>query len=163
MNTCGTLATTGKMALPNFSLPMADESRASPSLSRDSNWLVECIKFAYEKHNLPVPEGVKGHQTCKMAVTYADMAGSDPQTICEAATWRNSITFARFYLLDSVANSDAEFGRRVLIHPSAASLGRISHTSEETFPPVDELNSNPDAFPLAVAPVLPNMTLAGVM
>ena len=36
---------------------------------RLSNWLVECIKFAYEKHDLPVPDGVKDNQTCKMAVT----------------------------------------------------------------------------------------------
>ena len=34
-----------------------------------SNWLVQCIKFAYEKHDLPVPGGVKDHQTHKMAVT----------------------------------------------------------------------------------------------
>ena len=50
-----------------------------------SNWLVECIKFAYDKNDLPVPnrtQGVKGHQTHKMAVTYADMAGADPQAIC---------------------------------------------------------------------------------
>ena len=56
-----------------------------------------------------MPEGVKGHQTRKMAVTYADMAGADPLTICEAATWRNSNTFVRFYRLDAVANSAGEF------------------------------------------------------
>ena len=67
-----------------------DESRANPSPSRDSNWLVEYIKFAYDKHNLPTPEGVKGHQTGKMAVTYADMASADPHTIYEAATWANT-------------------------------------------------------------------------
>ena len=39
------------------------------SKQRLSNWLVECIQFAYERHNLPTPEGVKGHQTCKMVVT----------------------------------------------------------------------------------------------
>ena len=77
------------------------------SKQRLSNWLVKCIKFAYEKHVLPVPDRVKGHQTHKMAVTYADMAGADPQTICEVATWRNSNMFARFYWLDAVANSDA--------------------------------------------------------
>ena len=41
-----------------------------------SGWLIECIKYAYDKNNLPVPDGVKGHQTRKMAVTYADMAGA---------------------------------------------------------------------------------------
>ena len=53
---CDALATIGKKALPNFS-----SSGASPSPSRLSNWLVECIKFAYEKHDLPIPDGVKGH------------------------------------------------------------------------------------------------------
>ena len=50
-----------------------------------------------------------------MAVTYADMAGADPQTICKAACWANTCTFAKFYLLDAIANTDAEFSRRVLI------------------------------------------------
>ena len=57
------------------------------SKQRLSNWLVECITFTYEKHDLPVPDGVKSHQTHKMAVTYADISGADPQTICEATTW----------------------------------------------------------------------------
>ena len=51
-----------------------------------SKWLVKCIKLSYDKHSLPTPEGVKGLQTCKMAITYADMAGADPQTICAAVT-----------------------------------------------------------------------------
>ena len=46
-----------------------------------SNWLVECIKFAHDRNNLPIPDGVK------MAVMYADMAGADPETMCEATTW----------------------------------------------------------------------------
>ena len=37
-----------------------------------SNSLVECIKFAYTNTAFP-------HQTLKMAFTYADMAGADPQ------------------------------------------------------------------------------------
>ena len=85
------------------------------SKQRLSNWLVQCIKFAYEKHNLPVPDGVKGLETRKLVVTYANMAVADRQTICEAPTWRNSNKFAKFYRLDTIANSDAEFGRRVLM------------------------------------------------
>ena len=72
-----------------------------------SNWLVECIKFAYERHNLPIPEGVKDHQTCKMAVTYIDMTGADPKPFVKLLP-------AKFYKLDVIANLDAEFGRRVL-------------------------------------------------
>ena len=54
------------------------------SKQRFSKWLVKCIKFAYDQNILPTPDGANGHQTCKMAVTYADMAGSDSQTICDA-------------------------------------------------------------------------------
>ena len=42
------------------------------------------------------------------------MAGADTQTICEASWWTNTCTFAKFYHLDAIANSDAEFARRVL-------------------------------------------------
>ena len=84
------------------------------SKQRLSKWLVKCIKFAYNKHDLPTPEGVKSHQTHKVAVKYADRAGADPQTICEAVTWQNSNTFGRFYHFDTAANSDAEFGMRVI-------------------------------------------------
>ena len=70
---------------------------------RLSNWLVECIKFAYDKHDFPVPERVKGHQTHKMEVTYADMADADAQIICEATTWQNTNTFAKFYSFNTVA------------------------------------------------------------
>ena len=80
----------------------------------------------YDKHDLPVPDGVKGHQTRQMVVTYADMADADPQTICEAATWANTNTFAKFYRLDSVANSDAEFARRVLML-AASSIPALFH------------------------------------
>ena len=125
---------------------MAEVSKANPSPSRLSKWLVECIKFAFDKHDLPISEGVKGNQTRKMAVTYADMAGADPQTICEAATWQNTNMFARFYRLDSVTNSDTKFGW--LLYPGPIPMGRVLYTSETTFPPVDELNSNPDTFPL---------------
>ena len=54
-------------------------------------------KYSYDKHDLSTPDGLKGPQTRKMAVTYADMAGVDPQTICEAAYWANSSMFAKFY------------------------------------------------------------------
>ena len=81
---------------------------------RLSKCLVECIKFTYSKNELLTPVGVKGHHTRKMAVTYADMAGAEPPTICNAATWSSSNTFAKFNRLSAVDNSDAEFGRRVL-------------------------------------------------
>ena len=60
------------------------------------------------------PVRVKGHQTC-MAVTYADMAGADPQSICKAAAWSNYNMFARCYWLDAITNSIMEFSRRVYL------------------------------------------------
>ena len=58
-----------------------------------SKWLVEYIKFSYNKHDLPTPDRVKGHKARKMAVTYmyADMAGADLQNICEAICWENTL------------------------------------------------------------------------
>ena len=85
------------------------------SKQRLSKWLVECIKFRYFKNELSTPVGVKGHHTRKMAVIYADMAEDDTQTICNATTWSSTNMFAKFYRVDAVANSDAEFGRRVLM------------------------------------------------
>ena len=104
----------GNRALPSYLLPMADKTRVNLSLSGGfpNGW---SNGFSYDKYDLSIPEGVKCHQTHKMAVTYADIAGADPQTICDAATWANTWMFAKFYLLDIIANSDAEFGQRVLM------------------------------------------------
>ena len=61
------------------------------SKQRLSNWLVECIKYSHSKNELATPVGVKGHHThTHMAVTYTDMAGADPQSICKSAAWSNS-------------------------------------------------------------------------
>ena len=110
-----------------------------------SKWLVECIKFAYDKHDLPILEGVKGHHAHKMAVTYANMAGGDPQTICSATTWSNTCMFAKFYWLDAVVNSDAEFGRRVLMIASSSTIvAGIVYAGSLTSVGRVELNSNQD-------------------
>ena len=116
MRTRDVLVTTGSTALPSSLLPMADKSGENPSPSRDSNcWSNLSSLLKYYKHDLPTPEWVKGHQTCKMAVTYTDMAGAEPQIIFEA-TWQNTNTFARFYRVEIVVvNSGAEFVRRVLM------------------------------------------------
>ena len=68
----------------------------------------------YDKGHLPVPLGVKGHQTRKQATSIADLAGVDPQAICDAATWASRCTFARHYRLDLVAQVRSRFGRTVL-------------------------------------------------
>ena len=84
------------------------------STKRISAWLVELIEFVYLKSHLPVPQGIRGHQTRKQATSIADLAGVPPQTICEAATWASNCTFARHYRLDMVAQVRSRFGRTVL-------------------------------------------------
>ena len=89
------------------------------------------------------------------------MAGVNPPTICDATcwantctfAWANTCTFAKFYLLDSVTNSDAEFCRRVLMlagssTPAPHQWGGVPHTPETPIPPVEEWKFNPDPFPL---------------
>ena len=76
----------------NFRHDGAGQVEGKPiSKQRLFKLLVKCIKFAYDQNNLSTPEGVKGHLTRKMAVTYADMDGADPQTICEAACWQKHL------------------------------------------------------------------------
>ena len=91
--------------------PMADSARLNPSPSKGFpiGWWSALNTFTPKLYS---PVGVEGHYTC-IAVTYADMAGADPQSICKATAWSNSNLFAKFYRLDSIANSVMEFGRRV--------------------------------------------------
>jgi hypothetical protein len=79
-----------------------------------SAWLIKLIQFVYNKGHLPVPFGVKDHQTCKQATSIADLAGVDPHTICEVANWASLCTFAHHYHLDFVAQVRSRFGRMVL-------------------------------------------------
>ena len=65
-----------------------------------SAWLVKLISFVYEQAGLPIPQGIKDHQTRKLATSWADLAGVDPQQICDAATWSSTCTFSRHYRLD---------------------------------------------------------------
>jgi hypothetical protein len=114
------------------------KSRGSAiSKQRISAWLVELIKFVYENGNLPIPQGIKGHQTRKQATSLADLAGVDPQAICNAATWASRCTFARHYRLDMVAQVRSRFGRTVLqvagsAPPPRAGIRRIANTPSIT-------------------------------
>ena len=84
MSTCEGPGRSGSRALPSSLSPMDDGKPISKQWLY--KWLIECAKCTYGNHDLPILAEVKGHQTCKMAVTYADMAGVYPQTICSAAT-----------------------------------------------------------------------------
>ena len=84
------------------------------SKKRISQWLKMVIQDCYERKNLDAPEGVKGHQVRKQATSWADMAGVEPQKICDAATWRSQSVFARHYKLDLLHGARSDFGRQIL-------------------------------------------------
>ena len=91
------------------------KTRGDPvSKSRISSWLVELITWVYTHQGLPVPQGIKGHQTRKQSTSIADLAGVDPQQICAAATWASRCTFAKHYRLNLAAKAKSNFGRTVL-------------------------------------------------
>ena len=50
----------------------------------------------------------QGSPDQQMAVTYADVAGADLQTIRETACLANTGTFAKLYRIDAIANANAE-------------------------------------------------------
>lgn len=92
----------------------SDKKGRGVSTQRISKWLVECIGSAYEAIGEAPPEGVKGHQTRGQATSWAGLAGSDPQSICNAATWASVNTFAKHYRLNILERQRSDFGRRVL-------------------------------------------------
>ena len=81
---------------------------------RISQWLKLLIVKTYKDLELPEPQGVKGHQVRKQAVSMAELVGVSPQAICEAATWASTCTFAKCYRLNLVEQQRSDFGRRVL-------------------------------------------------
>ena len=83
------------------------------SKQRVSTWLKEVVTVCYQLQGQPLPH-VKGHDTRKMATSWAHVAGVEPRTICEAAMWQSSNMFARFYKLDLLHADHGELGRRVL-------------------------------------------------
>jgi len=102
------------------------------SKQRLSRWLVETIQFAYTVQSLPVPQGIKGHQTRKQAASIAELAGASPTTICDAATWASTCTFAKFYRLNIAATASADFGRRVLQVAGASSSSSATGSRAQT-------------------------------
>ena len=107
------LRTTGD-ASPLF-LAYGKQVRGQPiSKIRISQWLKMTVEECYKIMHLDPPEGVKGHQVRKQAVSWADMAGVDPQKICDAATWKSDNMFAQHYRLDIIHGARSDFGRRLL-------------------------------------------------
>jgi len=118
LNTRGHL---GRMTDP-YSSSYAKKDLGKP-YSRQclSRWLVKTIQFPYTVQNLPIPHGIKGHQTRKQTASIAKLAGPTPETICKAATWASTCTFPKFYQLNIAAAASADFGRRVLRVAGASS------------------------------------------
>ena len=65
---------------------------------------------------------MKGHQTRTKAVSIAEMAGIDPQLICQAAIWASSSTFVK-YMLNLIAKAWLDFVLKL-----AASSSRVAGT-----------------------------------
>ena len=84
------------------------------SKQRISEWLKLTIALTYQVMGASPPRGVTAHQVRKTATSWADMAGVDPQLICNAATWSSDSMFARFYHLDIVQGHRSVFGRQVM-------------------------------------------------
>jgi hypothetical protein len=83
------------------------------TVKRVSAWLRELIQDCYERLDLP-PPACSGHQVRKMATSWADLAGVDPELIKQAATWSSNNMFARHYKLDVIRSESTEFSRRVM-------------------------------------------------
>ena len=107
------LRTSGETS-PLF-LAYGKQVRGQPiSKIRISQWLKLTVEECYKIMHLDPPERVKGHQVRKQAVSWADMAGVDPQKICDAATWQSDNMFAQHYRLDIIHGARSDFGRRLL-------------------------------------------------
>ncbi len=59
-------------------------------------------------------QSVKAHSTRKVATSVAFEQGVDLETICRAATWKNSKSFFNFYKLDVDRREDTLFGLSIL-------------------------------------------------
>ena len=81
------------------------------------------------RQTLPQPLAVKGHQVSKQATSWADAAGVDPQTICDAATWKTTSTLARRYQLDLQHGQKISLCKRVLqLSASSSADTSVKHS-----------------------------------
>lgn len=74
-----------------------------------AHWISEVIRLAYQRMGRDDPVKANPHTTRGVAASWAELANSGLQAICQAATWSSSLTFAKFYRLDfagSMVSSD---------------------------------------------------------
>lgn len=73
------------------------------SKQRLSHWVVGVIAKAYALCGRPLPAGVRCHSTRSMSTSWAERTGVPLETVCAAASWKSSDTFARFYRVNVAA------------------------------------------------------------
>lgn len=76
-----------------------------------ARWISECIHLAYAHLGRDDPIKANVHSTRGVAASWAEFAQAGLLTICEAATWTSSLTFAKHYRLDF---AKATVGSRIL-------------------------------------------------
>lgn len=80
-----------------------------------SHWMRRAISEAYKVKKLEPPQGIKAHQTCGQAASWAEFNSTSMTDILNSATWTTSCTFATFYQLNLAKNpGSARFGTNVL-------------------------------------------------
>ena len=109
------------------------------SKQRISTWLKKVIKDCYAVKGLAQDDHVKGRNVRKQATFCEDLAGVDPEKICQAATWQStnklSSMFARHYRLDLLSECPSDFGSKVLLALNLGSRkggGALRHSRGST-------------------------------
>ena len=95
------------------------------SITTISRWLSDTIAIAYLLHHLLILHGIKAHQTWKVSVSIAEMAGVSAEAICKASMWLSQCMFAHFYHLSMAATAGADFSRRVLQVTSSSTASKV--------------------------------------
>jgi hypothetical protein len=65
-----------------------------------ARWMAEVIRSAYRRLGRDDPVHVHPHTLRGVAASWAEFSKAGLRNICEAATWSNTLTFAKFYRLD---------------------------------------------------------------
>ena len=90
-------------------VPLRDTGRELSKASF-SNWIKECIKYCISNcstENAQV-HSVRAHDVRALAASWSLAGGYSLNDIMRACTWKNHLTFTRFYLKDSVQNDLGE-------------------------------------------------------
>ena len=86
------------------------------SKGRIASWLVSIISKAYSSQGLDPPQGVRAHSTRAVGASLAFERGLSVFDICRAATWSDSLVFAKHYRLDAVLQGSS-LSHAVLTRP----------------------------------------------